>query len=488
MRSLGDGELTLRPGDTGPEVLDMQQNMVARGLPVPMTGTFDGGTANVLKDFQASVGLPRGGFFDPPTQAALLSKAVIADVAPFTGTLPPRKVQYDTATGEAESFLSKIPWKWVAGIGALGAAYFVWSRYGHKVDALVQGAGPETGPGRPLGRHKRTRNWKKWLEGPWWEEQAASIRQNVHKLPKPAAPIQGSTTRAKDPAMNAPRGKGKRTDATGRVSRTPTRFRPEEIGERADAWLKRVDSQGKPVPDAAPATYPVRVQVDPALWNTPYYKNDQQQRASAQALREKRDVQLVDRKTGRVLYNAKPRRLADLRDATTDKLIDEVAEQAKQGHCVEAVRALRFRRSLVNKPAEIERYNKAAYTVTYYCPKEAKEEVEAVEADHEAIIAETQPKRVAARVAQQSEGGGRPGVKFVASISKNERDEISRIANELEKEGYVITGTSADEHGGHALKPVWLRPADRRKKPRGLLPGGRKSRAQPPLWLQRSKS
>ena len=481
MRALGDGGgLTLAPGDTGPEVLDMQQNMVVRGLPVPMTGIFDGGTANVLKGFQASVGLPQSGLYDPPTQSALLSKAVIAEAAPFTGTMPARKVQYDTS-GSGSSLLSSIPWAWVAGIAGLGVAFWAWSKYGKKIDTMVQ----EPGPGRPLGRVRRS--WRKWLEGPWWEEQAASIRQNVHKLPKPAAPIQGSITRAKDPAMNAPRGRGKRTEATGRVSRVPTRFRPEEVGMRADAWLKRVDAEGKPIPDAPPASYKVRVQVDPKLWNTTSYRAEQQRRADEQATREKREIQIVDRKSGRVLYNA---RLGRYADATTDKLIDEVAEKAKKGDCVEAVRALRFRRSLVNKPAEIERYNKAAYTVTYYCPKEAKEEIEAVAADEREIIAETQPKRVAQRVAQSSreEGGGRPGIKYTASINKNERDEIARIADELEKEGYVITGTSADEHGGHALRPVWLRPADRRKKPRGLLPGGRKSRAQPPAWLQRSKS
>jgi len=477
MRQLGFGALdfavTLSPGDQGPEVLELQQNLYARGYANPVSGIYDAQTQAAVAAFQKAAGLPVTGRFSPADASKLLSYAPVAEVAPFTGVLPARKIAAASTTEKVTQKIS--PMMIAGGIAALGIAFVLYRRWQ---------AGKKTAPGPgnaiQMGRYRKRKHW--WGSGsafePFradeetpWEKQAREITKQVKLIPRPGTrtyvdpetgrvlPSVGRTTRAKDPSMNYPKGGKKRTEATGRASRVPSRFRPEEVGEKADLWLRREDTK-----DASPGTFPIKVQVDAAMWRIPHYQQDQIRRTNEQAEREHRKIQIVDRKTGRVLHNTK---FGRFRDATTDSLIDRAAILAEAGRCAESMKALREARAIAKSPSEVKLYNRAAGVAIARCPKEAEQAVkETVEVEEEFKASATRSGLIRSKTPGAEEGGTRPAAAVHRSgLTPAERDEIKAIARGMKKAGVTLTPAERTRSRGRPSQPLYVFPKSKRKGP-----------------------
>ena len=71
---LGGGPMprgTVRQGDSGPDVVALQQGLIAAGYSIAADGAFGPGTAAALQQFQAAKGLTADGIAGPATWAAL---------------------------------------------------------------------------------------------------------------------------------------------------------------------------------------------------------------------------------------------------------------------------------------------------------------------------------------------------------------------------------------------------------------------------------
>jgi len=73
-------DVFVRRGDTGPDVVSLQQRLIAVGYLEPggETGVFDDATADALIDFQAQYGLVVDGIFGPESDRAL--NAAVASI------------------------------------------------------------------------------------------------------------------------------------------------------------------------------------------------------------------------------------------------------------------------------------------------------------------------------------------------------------------------------------------------------------------------
>ncbi|HYN67531.1 MAG TPA: polysaccharide deacetylase family protein, partial [Ornithinibacter sp.] len=69
----------LASGSAGPEVRDVQERLSRLGFATEVNGTYDGGTIDAVRGFQASQGLATDGVVGPETAAALASPATTVD-------------------------------------------------------------------------------------------------------------------------------------------------------------------------------------------------------------------------------------------------------------------------------------------------------------------------------------------------------------------------------------------------------------------------
>ena len=83
------GDRALRPGDSGHDVRVLQAFLQARGLPAAVDGRFGPATANAVRVFQSSAGLPPSGVVGPQTVAALRGAAPAPAPPPAWAPAPP---------------------------------------------------------------------------------------------------------------------------------------------------------------------------------------------------------------------------------------------------------------------------------------------------------------------------------------------------------------------------------------------------------------
>lgn len=68
-----DPAMSVRRGDCGPGVRQIQELLVGRGFTIAVDGQFGPGTEAAVREFQASVGLAADGIVGPMTWVALNS-------------------------------------------------------------------------------------------------------------------------------------------------------------------------------------------------------------------------------------------------------------------------------------------------------------------------------------------------------------------------------------------------------------------------------
>lgn len=133
---------TLKAGDSGPAVAEVQQKLNKAGVPTPVTGDYDQDTINAIKKFQGHhPNLTADGTHGPATKAALQRAGDVRDSA---GTIA--KVAAPTIPGGYIAFhqwVSAHSGELFLGIAVVGAvavlAWLAWD-YRHELTATVNKA------------------------------------------------------------------------------------------------------------------------------------------------------------------------------------------------------------------------------------------------------------------------------------------------------------------------------------------------------------
>lgn len=413
----------LKQGARGDAVVEVRttlhQHGYAENASVADPALFDAWMTAAVMDAQRKRGLKVDGIVGPKTWAALT-----AQVQPTNLTTQPTETQPPVQSAAA----SNMPML-LAGVGVLAiAAYYLSQR---KSLAGYDGDGDDENE-RDRIAARTSLKLRRMRAPPPRDPVAAEIAYRAEELKADLA--EGRITRAelkeelarlearygrggRGPTKGLPtyttqkltagqrflpgsvRKPGRRTMATtetiSRELRRMSQRAPDAPGvtrqwshDEEQLWQQKDREDAVRTGRVGPSGATARIPVSAKLYKeSESYRDQAQDRARSQADREKRRVTIVD-EGGRVLFDYLPpvhrygglkkraRKLGDMGDALSEKMISAVKRDAMQGNCPKAVKQLPLMRGLIRTGREEALYDEAVNVVQRNCEAELAEEAD----------------------------------------------------------------------------------------------------------------